>query len=108
MQRGEVWWVEFDPAVGSEIRKTRPGVIVSNNAANRHLSRVIVVPLTSNTERLFPGEARVNIDGAESKAMADQLMTADKARLKSRLGELSKPDMQAVEAAMRLQLALAK
>ncbi len=108
MQRGEVWWVEFDPAVGSEIRKTRPGVIVSNNAANRHLSRVIVVPLTSNTERLFPGEARVNIDGAESKAMADQLMTADKARLKSRLGELSKPDMQAVEAAMRLQLGLAK
>lgn len=108
MQRGEVWWVEFDPAIGSEIRKTRPGVIVSNNAANRHLSRVIVVPLTSNTERLFPGEARVNIDGAESKAMADQLMTADKARLKSRLGELSKPDMQAVEAAMRLQLGLAK
>ena len=108
MQRGEVWWVEFDPAVGSEVRKTRPGIIVSNNAANRQLSRVIVVPLTSNTERLFPGEARVNIGGTESKAMADQLMTADKVRLKSRLGELSKPDMQAVEAAIRLQLGLAK
>ncbi|MEN9472387.1 MAG: hypothetical protein RLZZ495_476 [Pseudomonadota bacterium] len=37
MQRGEVWWVEFDPAVGSEIRKTRPAVIISNDAANRHL-----------------------------------------------------------------------
>ena len=55
MQRGEVWWVEFDPAVGSEIRKTRPGIIVSNNSANRNLSRVIVVPLTSNTERIYPG-----------------------------------------------------
>ncbi|MBV5298590.1 MAG: type II toxin-antitoxin system PemK/MazF family toxin [Rhodoferax sp.] len=108
MQRGEVWWVEFDPAVGSEIRKIRPGVIVSNNAANRNLSRVIVLPLTSNTERLYPGEARVNVAGTQSKAMADQLMTADKARLKSRLGELSKPDMQAVEAAIRLQLGLAK
>jgi mRNA interferase MazF len=72
------------------------------------LTRVIVVPLTSNTERLFPGEARVNVAGTDSKAMADQLMTADKTRLKSKLGELSKPDMQAVEAAIRLQLGLAK
>ena len=108
MQRGEVWWVEFDPAVGSDIRKTRPGVIVSNNSANRNLSRVIVVPLTSNTERVFPGEARVSVAGADSKAMADQIMTADKARLKSRLGELSKADMLAVENALRVQLALPK
>ena len=108
MLRGEVWWVEFDPALGSEIRKTRPGVIVSNNAANRNLSRVIVVPLTSNTERLFPGEAPVSIAGAASKAMSDQIMTADKVRLKSRLGELSKADMLAVEAAIRVQLALPK
>jgi mRNA interferase MazF len=108
MQRGEVWWVEFDPAVGSEIRKTRPGIIVSNNSANRNLSRVIVVPLTGNTDRIFPGEARVSVAGADSKAMADQLMTADKVRLKSRLFELSKADMLAVEAAMRVQLALPK
>lgn len=108
MLRGEVWWVEFDPAVGSEIRKTRPGVIVSNNAANRNLSRVIVVPLTSNTARLFPGEAPITVAGSASKAMSDQIMTADKVRLKSRLGELSKADMMAVEAAIRVQLALPK
>ena len=108
MRRGEVWWVEFDPAVGSEIRKTRPGVIVSNNSANRNLSRVVVVPLSSNTERIFPGEAPVSIAGAHSKAMADQIMTADKTRLKSRMGELSKADMLAVENALRVQLALAK
>ena len=106
MHRGEVWWVEFDPAVGSEIRKTRPGVIVSNDSANRNLSRVIVVPLTSNTGRLYPGEALVSIAGVESKAMADQLMTADKVRLKSRVGTLSKADMLAVDDAMRVQLAL--
>ena len=106
MLRGEVWWIEFDPAVGSEIRKTRPGVIVSNNSANRNLSRVIVVPLTSDTERLYPGEARVSVNGKNSKAMADQIMTADKVRLKSRIDALSKADLNAVDLALRVQLAL--
>ena len=106
MLRGEVWWIEFDPAVGSEIRKTRPGVIVSNNSANRNLNRVSVVPLTSNTERLYPGEARVSVAGKDSKAMADQIMTADKVRLNSRIDALSKADLNAVDLALRVQLAL--
>ena len=108
MKRGEVWWVEFDPAVGSEIRKTRPGVIVSNDAANKNLPRVVVIALTSNTVRLYPGEAMVSMGGVPSKAMADQIMTADKSRLKSRIGQLSAPDMHAIENAIRVQLALRK
>jgi len=106
MQRGEVWWVEFDPAVGSEICKTRPAVIVSNDAANRNLSRVVVVPVTSNAERQYPGEAIVTIGGQSSKAMADQIMAADKLRLKGRIAALSKADMLAVEDAIKVQLAL--
>lgn len=108
MRRGEVWWVEFDPSVGTEIRKTRPAVIVSNDAANRNLARVVVVPITSNTGRLYPGEAVMSVDGQSSKAMADQIMAADKARLKSQLGTVSKADMQAVEDAIRVHLGLAK
>ena len=108
MRRGEVWWVEFDPSVGTEIRKTRPAVIVSNDAANRNLARVVVVPMTSNTGRLYPGEAVVSVDGQSSKAMADQIMAADKARLKSQFGTVSKADMQAVEDAIRVHLGLAK
>lgn len=108
MKRGEVWWVEFDPSVGSEIRKTRPAVIVSNDAANRNLTRVVVVPVTSNTGRQYPGEALVSVDGQSSKAMADQIMAADKVRLKSQLGTLNKADMQAVEDAIRIHLGLAK
>ncbi|WP_418890419.1 type II toxin-antitoxin system PemK/MazF family toxin [Dentiradicibacter hellwigii] len=108
MRRGEVWWVEFDPSVGSEIRKTRPAVIVSNDAANRHLARVVVVPMTSNTGRQYPGEALVTVAGQSSKAMADQIMAADKTRLKGQLGTLSKADMLAVEDAIKVHLALPK
>ena len=108
MKRGEVWWVEFDPSVGSEVHKMRPAVIVSNDSANRNLSRVVVVPLTSNTQRLYPGEALVIVDGQSSKAMADQIMAADKTRLKNQLSAVGKADMQAVEDAIRGHLALAK
>ncbi len=100
MKRGEVWWVEFDPAVGSEIRKTRPAVIISNDAANRNLARVVVVPMTSNAERQYPGEAIVTVGDQKSKAMTDQIMAADKSRLKNLMGSLSKLDMKAVEDAI--------
>jgi mRNA interferase MazF len=70
MKRGEVWWVNFS-AVGGEIRKKRPAVIVSNDAANKHLNRVQVVPLTSQTGRVYPSEALVTFAGKQGKAMAD-------------------------------------
>jgi mRNA interferase MazF len=106
MKRGEVWWVEFDPSVGSEIRKTRPAVIVSNDAANRNLSRVMAMPLTSSTDRVYPGEAIVTVEGRRSKAMADQIMAADKRRLKSRLGTLERKDMLAIEDAIKIHFGM--
>ncbi len=106
MKRGEVWWVEFDPAVGSEIRKTRPAVIVSNDAANRNLGRVVVIPLTSNAERIYPGEAMVEINGTQSKAMSDQIMAADKKRLTKHLATISAAELKGLEKAMALHLGI--
>jgi mRNA interferase MazF len=106
VKRGEVWWVEFDPAVGSEIRKTRPAVMVSNDAANRNLARVVVVPMTSYSDRIYPGEAAITLNGERRKVLADQIMAADKTRLTSQLGTLSKTARQNVESAIKLHLGL--
>ncbi len=107
MRRGEVWWVSFAGSLGGEVQKTRPAVIVSNDAANQYANRVQVVPLSSKTGKLYPCEARVMAGGKESKAMADQIMTVSKERLAKRLGLLSPDEMRGVDMALRIQLGLA-
>jgi len=106
MKRGEVWWINFDPSVGGEIKKKRPAVIISNDAANKYLNRVQVVPLTCKTERVYPSEALVTFRGKQSKAMADQLTTVSKLRLINRGGRLTDAEMRQVERAAKVQLDL--
>ncbi len=106
MNRGEIWWFNFDPSVDGEIRKKRPAIIVSNDASNRHLNRLQVVPVTSNVERLYPSEAFVTINGKQHKALADQLTTVSKLRMINQFGKASREDMWQVERAIKVQLGL--
>jgi mRNA interferase MazF len=106
MRKGEVWWVDFDPSVGGEIQKMRPAIIVSNDVANEKLNRVQVVPLTTNVERVFPGEAVVRLGDDPRKAMANQIMTAAKERFGRRIAVLDRTQMLRVETAILVQLGL--
>src|SRR2546429_6174417 len=105
-RRGEVWWVSFDPSIGGEIQKTRPAIVISNDAANNALNRVIVIPITSQVAKVYPGEALIILNGEQRKAMADQIMTASKQRLTNKLGNLSRAEVTAVESELLLQLGL--
>ena len=107
-RRGEVFWVSFDPSTGGEIQKTRPAVVLSNDAANRVLNRLVMVPLSSKIDRIYPAEALVSVGGRQSKAMADQIATVSKLRLRQKLGRISAEDLERVEAAVLLHLDIQK
>lgn len=81
-------------------------MIVSNNAANAALNRVVVVPLTSQVRKLYPAEALVVVNGNQAKAMADQIMTVSKKRLRSKLGTVSVSDLAMIENAILQHLAI--
>jgi mRNA interferase MazF len=86
--KDEVWLVSLDPTVGSEIRKTRPCVIVSPDEMNRHLRTVIVAPMTS-AERPYPTRVPVMFQGKRGQVALDQIRAADRQRLIRKLGNIS-------------------
>ena len=104
--RGSVYWVDLDLAIGSETNKTRPAVIISNNTQNTVSSRVVIIPITSNTKSIYPFESGVKVSEQSAKAMADQIRTIDKSRLKNYIGKLTKKELQELEKAIKLVLSL--
>ena len=104
--RGDVYWVALDPTIGSEIQKTRPAVVVSNDSCNRYGRRVIVLPLTSNVDSLFPGEAKVQVAGRPARVVGDQIRAVDKRRLRRKVGRLAAAEIAEVDQALRITLGL--
>lgn len=89
IKRFEVYFVELDPAIGSEINKVRPCVIISPDDANRALNTVVVAPMTS-TLRNYPSRVNCFVDGKNGQVALDQQRAIDKQRLKSKMAVLDK------------------
>lgn len=109
-KRGEIFLVSLDPTIGSEINKTRPALVISNDINNKYSSTVTVIPITSKVEKVFPFEV-LFLPGQsgllkESKAKCNQIRTIDKRRLIKPLGEISIETIQQVEDALRLHLGM--
>ncbi len=116
VRRAEIWLVTFDPAQGSEVAKTRPCVIVSNDSSNAVAERlgrgvVTVVPLTSNTNRVHRFQTLVRAEPhtgltSDSKSQAEQVRALDVTRFVRRLGRLRREQMADVDAALTTHLSL--
>jgi mRNA interferase MazF len=89
VQRFEVYLISLDPVKGSEIRKTRPCLIISPNEMNKHIRTVIIAPMTS-TIKNYPTRVKTTFQGKKGQIVLDQIRTVDKSRLIKNLGSISK------------------
>ena len=104
IRRGEIYWANLDPPIGSEISKTRPVLIVSNNINNRYAATVSILPITSTTSKVYPFEVFLpksegNLSN-DSKAKANQIRTLDKQRIGKKIGEISEEKLAEIEVAV--------
>jgi len=100
-ERGEIWWVALDPTLGSEIRKTRPCVVISVKVLNERRRTVIVVPLSSSSTASPPILIPISCDGRPAVAVSDQIRAVARERLRSRLGAVTPEEMAALEDGLR-------
>ncbi|MDD5272118.1 MAG: type II toxin-antitoxin system PemK/MazF family toxin [Methylovulum sp.] len=106
MKRGEIWWIDLDPTRGSEIKKMRPGVILTVNALNKARRTVVIVPLSSSAQPGPPIVVATPSAGSHSVAVCDQIRAVDKERFVEKIGELSKPDLTALSSGVNQILGL--
>ncbi len=105
-KRSEIYWVNLDPTIGSEIKKTRPGLIVSNNIANQFSSRVIVAPITSKAKKIYPFEVGLKLNEKKGKILLDQIRAIDKKRLGKKISTLEPSIIETINKALKLILEL--
>lgn len=100
-RRGEIWWVRLDPTIGSEIRKTRPCVVLTSDILNERRRTVVVIPLSSSPQSSPPLLIPVECDGRPAVAAIDQIRAMTKERFGRRIGVLPAQHLAAIEDGLR-------
>lgn len=107
IRRGDIFWVDLDPAKETEIQKTRPCLVISHDAMNEHYTRVIVAPITSNTKKIYPFDHKLWDDvHIQGKVLMHQLRTVDKSRFGRKISSLSLKEMHEIDVIIKLVLAI--
>lgn len=107
IKRGDVFWVDFDPAKATEIQKTRPAIVCSHDILNENSARIIVAPITSNLKKIYSFEhAITGLAGLDGKIMLDQMRSIDKSRLGKKIGALSLKEMQKIDIIIKFVLGI--
>jgi mRNA interferase MazF len=105
-KRGEIYWVNLDPAVGGETKKTRPALIISNDIGNEMSNIIIVAPITSKVKSIYPFEVTVSVDRKPGKIMLNQCRAIDKSRLITKIDGIDHETMKSVEDALKVVFGL--
>lgn len=107
IRRGDIFWVDFDPAKASETQKTRPSLVCSHDILNEHSSRIIVAPITSNLKKIYSFEYEIDHHSeVKGKVMLDQMRSIDKSRLREKITTLSIKDMQDIDIIIKFVLGI--
>lgn len=105
-RRGDIYWVNLDPTVGVETKKTRPALVVSNDIANEIANIIMIAPITSKVKVIYPFEVSVSVQGTPGKIMLNQCRAVDKSRLARKIDSVDQETMRLVEDAIKIVFAL--
>ena len=105
-KRGEIFWVELDPTLGRETKKTRPALIVSNDVGNEFSNVIMIAPITSKVENVYPFEVKISLKDKSAKIMLNQCRAIDKSRIKGKMDSVDSKTMKEVVEAIKIVFAI--
>jgi mRNA interferase MazF len=105
-KRGEIYWVNLEPTIGAETKKTRPGLVVSNDIGNEVSKIVMIAPITSKIAHIYPFEVKVIVNTKLAKIMLNQCRAIDKSRLLEKIQNLDSETMKEVDEALKIVFSL--
>ncbi|NGX60353.1 MAG: Endoribonuclease EndoA [Chlamydiae bacterium] len=101
-KKGDIYWVNLDPTIGGETKKTRPALVVSNDIGNENSKTIIVAPITSKVKNVYPFEVKVFVNEKPGKIMLNQCRAVDKSRLTSKINSVDQRTVKSAEDAIKI------